>query len=321
MRHSLFWTLCTLVMTSAVGLCQPGSPVNPKLVAISTLQRKGEDAAAIKAGKALFASGSLSPREQVQLLGLLGLANTDLSNFQEASRDYEQALSLIGHDASAMSDRAAVLNAYGALYRDQGQLDVAIRLRSQALDLYRQLNNHEGIAIASNNLAALYLAQKHTGQAERYLKQATDEAKLVKDMDLADRAGIASNVARLHAMQGHVDQAVQGYTDALALFIESHGAGSASVGWMEVVLASAYDLARQTDKALEKCRDGLMILERTQGQKSRKYLSAKLIYATILEHSGAHDAARLAAQEARAGLQELAQNECASCTITVSGLK
>ncbi len=80
----------------------------------------------------------------------------------EASHDYEQALSLLGHDASAVADRAAVLDDYGALYRDQGQLDVAIRLRLQALDLYRSINNHEGTAIASNNLAALYLAQKHT---------------------------------------------------------------------------------------------------------------------------------------------------------------
>jgi hypothetical protein len=321
MRHFLFCTLCSFVMTSALAVCQSGSPVNPKLVAIATLQRKGEDAAAIKAGKELLVSGGLSPREQVQLLGLLGLANTDLSNFQEASRNYEQALSFIGHDASAMSDRAAVLNAYGALYRDQGQLDVAIRLRLQALDLYRQMNNHEGIAIASNNLAALYLTQKQTGQAKRYLKQATDEAKLVKDMDLADRAAIASNVARLHGMQGKADLAVQGYTEALALFLQTHGAESASVGWMEVVLASAYDLARQTDKAMERCRDGLAILERTQGRKSRKYLSAKLIYATILEHSGAHDEARQTEQEARTGLEELAQNQCATCTITAAGLR
>jgi tetratricopeptide (TPR) repeat protein len=133
MRHSLFVTLCCLVMTSAVGLCQPGSPVNPNLVAISVLQRKGEDAAALKAGKALLASGSLSTREQVQLLNLLALANADQSNFAEASRDYEQALARLGHDASATADRAAVLDDYGALYRDQGQLEVAIRLRLQAL--------------------------------------------------------------------------------------------------------------------------------------------------------------------------------------------
>ena len=308
-------------MPSALGLCQPGSPVNPKLVAISTLQRKGEDAAAIKAGKALFASGNLSTREQAQLLNLLALANADQSNFAEASRDYEQALALLGHDAAAVTDRAAVLDDYGALYRDQGQLDVAIRLRVQALDLYRSIDNHEGMAIASNNLAALYLAQKHTAQAERYVSQATAEAKLAKDLDGADRAAIASNIARLHAMQGRFELAVQGYTDALALSRQSHGEGSASVGWMEVVLASAYDLARQTNRALERCREGLGILERTQGGKSRKYLSAKLIYATILEHSGAHSEARQAAQEAREGLQELAQNQCVDCTITVSGLK
>jgi tetratricopeptide (TPR) repeat protein len=321
MRHSVFLTLCFFVMTSALGLCQPGSPVNPKLVAISTLQRKGEDAAAIKAGKALLASGSLSTREQVQLLNLLALANADQSNFAEASRDYEQALALLGHDASAAADRAALLDDYGALYRDQGQLDVAIRLRLQALDLYRSIDNHEGMAIASNNLAALYLAQKHTAPAQGYVMQATSEAKLAKDLDAADRAAIASIAARLHALQGRLDLAVQGYTDALALFRQSHGEGSASVGWMEVALASAYDLARQTDMALERCRDGLGILERTQGKKSRKYLSAKLIYATILEHSGAHSEARQAAQEAREGLQELAQNQCSGCTITVSGLK
>src|SRR5271154_204729 len=277
MRQSLFLALCSLVMSSAVGLCQPGSPVNPNLVAISTLQRKGEDAAAIKAGKALFASGSLSTREQVQLLNLLGLANADQSNFAEASRDYEQALGLLGQDASAVADRAAVLDDYGALYRDQGQLDVAIRLRLQALDLYRSIGNHEGTAIASNNLAALYLAQKHTAPAERYVGEATAEAELAKDLDVADRAAIASNVARLHALQGRLDLAVQGYTDALALFTQSHGEGSTSVGWMEVVLASVYDLARQTDRALVRCRAGLGILERTQGKKSRKYLSAELI--------------------------------------------
>jgi tetratricopeptide (TPR) repeat protein len=308
-------------MTSALGLCQPGSPVNPKLVAISTLQRRGEDAAAIKAGKALLASGSLSPREQVHLLNLLGLANADQSNLAEASRDYEQALALVGHDASAVADRAALLDDYGALYRDQGQLEVAIRLRLQALDLYRSIDDHEGMAIASNNLAALYLAQKHTAPAERYVRQATAEAKLAKDLDGADRAAIASNVARLHALEGRPDLAVQGYTDALALSRQSHGEGSASVGWMEVVLASAYDLARETNRALERCREGLGILERTQGKKSRKYLSAQLIYASILEHSGAQSEARQAAQEAREGLQELAQNQCAGCTITVSGLK
>src|ERR1700692_3483200 len=214
MRHSLFVTLSSFVMPSALGLCQPGSPVNPKLVAISTLQRKGEDAAAIKAGKALFASGNLSTREQAQLLNLLALANADQSNFAEASRDYEQALALLGHDAAAVTDRAAVLDDYGALYRDQGQLDVAIRLRVQALDLYRSIHKPEGMAIASNNLAALYLAQKHTAQAERYVSQATAEAKLAKDLDGADRAAIASNIARLHAMQGLFDLALQGYTDA-----------------------------------------------------------------------------------------------------------
>jgi tetratricopeptide (TPR) repeat protein len=321
MRHSLFVTLCCLVMTSAVGLCQPGSPVNPNLVAISVLQRKGEDAAALKAGKALLASGSLSTREQVQLLNLLALANADQSNFAEASRDYEQALARLGHDASATADRAAVLDDYGALYRDQGQLEVAIRLRLQALDLYRSIGNHEGMAIASNNLAALYLAQKHTAPAERYVGLATAEAKLAKDLDVADRAAIASIAARLHALQGRLDLAVQGYTEALALFTQSHGEGSASAGWMEVVLASAYDLARQTDRAMVRCRQGLATLERTEGKKSRKYLSAELVYATILEHSGAHGEARNVAQEARAGLQELAQNQCAGCTIGISGLK
>jgi tetratricopeptide (TPR) repeat protein len=308
-------------MTSAVGFCQPGSHVNPQLVAISTLQRKGEDAAAIKAGKALLASGGLSTREQAQLLSLLGLAHADQSNFAEASRDYEQALALFGHDASAAADRAALLDDYGALYREQGQLDVAIRLRLQALDLYRSVGNHEGMAIASNNLAALCLAQKHTGPAQRYVRQATGEAKLAKELDVADRAAIASTEALLHAMEGRMDLAVQGYTNALALSKQSHGEGSASAGWMEVILASAYDLARQTNRALERCRDGLGILERTQGKKSRRYLSAELIYATILEHSGAHNEAGQAAQEAREGLQELAQNQCVGCTITVSGLK
>ncbi len=111
------------------------------------------------------------------------------------------------------------------------------------------------------------------------------------------------------------------YTDALALSKQSHGEASASAGWMEVVLASAYDLARQTNRAMERCREGLAILERTQGKKSKNYLSAKLIYATILEHGGAHSEARQTAQEAREGLQELAQNQCVGCTISVSGLK
>jgi tetratricopeptide (TPR) repeat protein len=266
---------------------------------VSALERNGAYERSIEASRTLLVSGDLTKNQRIETLNLLGLSEDDEGNLSQSLQAYKGALDIFAPGENTDRVRGATLNNLGRLYLETGQLSISFKLRLRALELYKRANDHAGQAIAENNLAALAFLQGRVAEGGLYLKEATHEASTAKDLDALDRAAILSTQAWAEALKGDFAGAVAADTQALHIASRAYSDSNPTVGWQEIVLASAYDLNGQHDQAMRLCQEGLSSLKQSLGSSDSRYLAAQLSYSTILDHVGAHEQALRLSREAQ----------------------
>jgi tetratricopeptide (TPR) repeat protein len=324
MRYTERGLLLWLALTSVVLVGGPVSAQqNPheQLQRALVLEEQGHFKEAIALAKSVTDLNLVTGVELGRGYIVLGFALRCDGRLTEAQTAFEHALRLLEKAPNNVTDYAAALDGYAALYSETGQPESAMPFWFKALHLREQINDHEGMMRSLTNLAGVAMGQRQVRRAKHYLKRASEEVKLATDLTDDDFAALAETQAWLAMLEGKPTIAVDGYRRALELCEHAHGEQHWLVGWEKVLRGRAYFQSGDMNAGLDDMRAGLAILDHVLGKKNPKYVVAEIAYAQMLDRAGARaEAARLraAAEQKR---RDFSRSQCVGCTIDISSFQ
>src|SRR5437879_9647004 len=142
-RTGVFSTV--LVLFTACPLFAQGTP-SQRLTDAFALEINGKPAQATAELQALLNSGSLDALSSGKAWNFLGLAYQDVGEFALSQHAYEESLRILKDLPENIRDYAMALDDFGGLYVATAQFDAADKLRTKAIGIYEQLEDHPGIA-------------------------------------------------------------------------------------------------------------------------------------------------------------------------------
>jgi len=111
--------------------------------------------------------------------------------------------------------RAKAWFALAIINRDLGEFEVALQYLEKSLELYRALNDRQGLALVLNTLGTVMASQGKYLQAIAYIQET-----ITMRRDLQDKRGLAASLCILgavYAAQDNFDAAMKYYQEALGL--------------------------------------------------------------------------------------------------------
>jgi len=289
-----------------------------RLTEAFALVKEGKPAPAVVELQALLDSNSLDALGSGKAWNILGLAYEDMGEFAPSQHAYEESLRILQNLPDNIPAYAMALDDFGALYVSTGQFGVAEKLRTKALGLYEKIEDHEGIARSSGDLAGIAFSQKNVARGSKYLERAVKEARLATDLDDDDRVAIASLQGWKAQLDGDVAMSIMRYRQALDLSRKFHGEEHPFTGWNYLLLGVAHAEADQLTTALGEMRQGVAVLERTLSNQNPRYLVAEIAYSRVLDATGSHAEAARIKSMAESRLKAVQQRQCTGCTISAA---
>jgi tetratricopeptide (TPR) repeat protein len=144
----------------------------------------------------------------------MGNIQSSLGKPEDALRNYTEALQL-QREIGAKARVAATLIDLGQLSEDRGQYDKALQLYKESLQALRDLGDQSGQAVCLNNIGNAYLAQSKNDDALTYYQQALQlREKLNAPGDTADTL---HNLGEAYAKTAQFESAMASYMRALDL--------------------------------------------------------------------------------------------------------
>jgi tetratricopeptide (TPR) repeat protein len=313
----VFAFLCITAVISP--LIRGQENVHQQLAKILLLERQGQYASAIQAMQSISGFSTLSRADQGRAWTLFGFAYKETGQYQQAQTAFEKALSLLKDDAEQRADFANALDFFAAFYQSVNKPQIAGKLWSQALEIFKQQGNHRCLAKTYANLAATALEQKKVHAAKAFFSKAT--AEMTPDLTDDDRAFISDIQGWIDDKTGHASDAVDDYERALAFWRKNHGEEHPFTGWRYLLLGNAYAANGEPSKAIAMMAQGLAIMDRTAGRQNPKYVAGEMMYARVLDRYGKQTEAAQLRAEATQHLSELYHNQCLDCTVSVWSLR
>ncbi len=267
------------------------------------LEGQGQFDAAINLGRIITGSGQPNAIELGRAYLTLGVAYREEGKFADAQRAFDQSIRVLKAESKDVTDYASALDNYGGLYNEIGQFQLARAMWQKALELRKQLGDHAAVMITLTDLTGLSLARKRRREASRYWREASDERNLAKDLTADDIIVFLETQGWVELSNGNASAAVESYQHGLELCKQTHGEQHWLTGWDQMLVGKAYAQTGDIGRALDEMRDGLGILAGSLNHDSPKYFGAQIVYAQMLDRSGAHAEAerlrRIAAQASR----------------------
>jgi tetratricopeptide (TPR) repeat protein len=318
MRH-LKKSLLTLLLASSPLLAQ----MNPHewLHQAWFFSQQGQFGKTIDMAKPLIDANELSGIELGRAFLILGVAYAGDGKFAEARSAFERSLHILDHDLEHVTDYAAALDNYAALYSNVGQLDIAGQMWQKALRLRQQSGDHTGATRSFTNLAGFALAQNRIREAKRYLKRANVEMKWTHDLIDDDFATLFETEGWLALAEGDPSTAIRKYQQALEICKRTHGEQHWLTGWEYVLRGKAFAQTGNMDRALADMRMGLIVLDHALGNKNPKYFVAQIAYSQILDRTGSHTEAAQIKAAAEQASKAFYSHQCVGCTINVAAFR
>lgn len=155
---------------------------------------------------------SSNKRELLQVLANRSLALTNLSRHEEALRDLDRAEELVGEDRFHRIS-ADLMNARGMVYARTQDNPRAVECYTRALEMYRQVENRQGMAAALNNLGHVHEAKSEYSDAQQKYSAALELAKKTGNPVL--ESVTVNNLANVNLRRGNYSQALKLYNGAL----------------------------------------------------------------------------------------------------------
>ena len=151
-------------------------------------------------------------RGEGNALGNLGIAYRNLGQYQEAIDLHEQAL-VISREIGDRRGEGSTLGNLGNAYADLGQYQEAIDLYQQQLVITREIGNRRGEGIALGNLGIAYLS---LGQPEQALEQYQEALTIAQEIGNRSGEGLwLSNMGSLLSRQDQPELAIVFYKQSV----------------------------------------------------------------------------------------------------------
>jgi tetratricopeptide (TPR) repeat protein len=134
-------------------------------------------------------------REQTRSLANLAAIHVYLGQSAQAAKEYEVLLPLLDRKTQPYQ-YAVLLGNFGVTLIDIGELDRALVVHNEALEIYKELDEKSEIAIEYAQLGSLYLRMGDASRALATLKEAITAHEAAKDAQpLAGTLRLAANAA------------------------------------------------------------------------------------------------------------------------------
>ncbi|HEX5284410.1 MAG TPA: tetratricopeptide repeat protein [Bryocella sp.] len=312
--------ICVLLAIASSRLLASEYPTNA-LSSLADLTRRGQLPQLMQAANSLLANDKLAPADHGLALIYLGYAYQQQGDFTKATANYEKALTLINRDGQHSPDYAAALAAMATVYAQIGQFDTAKHVLLRSVHLFENENDHDGAAMAWNDLATVAVQQHSRREAHKDMAHSNAEQQLAGDMAAGELAAITTTEGGIAELDRDPNAAIQDYQHALELWKQTNQDQQQRTAWLYVLLGGAYLEAGDISDAREMAGRGVALLEATSGSQTPRYFAAQIIYAKVLDASGAHVEASRLRKEAQAGMNTGTDRQRAQSEISVSALR
>jgi tetratricopeptide (TPR) repeat protein len=197
----------------------------------------------------------------------------------------------------------------------------AMVLYEKSSRIYEGIGDSGGVVVTSTDLATLMFAKKDFKAARRYLAKAFAASERTSGLRDDDIAGLYSVKSALALHEQRNAEALSNSQQAIDRWTHAHGPGY-------YMLAVGYDLRAQAaaktgdnGHALTDAQHALAILEAANGKDTGAYWKAEIVYAHVLQASGAREQASRLSKEAGSALANLESRQCRGCTIDANGFR
>lgn len=274
--------------------CQSQATVRDDLNHAIALRNQGAFKEAVTVLKQIVnsTSPSTSPAETEEALSALGSAYLGAGNYSEARKCTEKALRLVkAANPENLKEEAAVLDQLGLVYMKLDDSSHESKVRDQALNLYEQLGDHEGIFEERNSQANLAIKTMKLRQAHELMDKAFEQMPFASKFATGDMATFYSNAGWLAYTESRSDAAFEAYKKALQSWTSAYGPHDYKVGETYIQIGKVYLQRNNVVDADSNIRRGMGILKQALGDNDPITLSALVPYSRLLDVEGQHDQA------------------------------
>jgi tetratricopeptide (TPR) repeat protein len=252
---------------------------------------------------------------------VLGSSYQDLGMFAKAAQCYETAIETLRPMPTAQAKYAAALANLGSLEDSMGQRDSAKALYVKSYRIYQGLGDTGGLTVTSTALASLAYGRKDVKTARRYLAKAQEQAQRTTGLRDDDRAALYSVNSAMAYHDGNYQQAISTVQQALDLWTRAHGPFYFMLSLGLALRAEALAKLGDYPRAIADAQHALAILQAAKGRNNVGYFSTEIVYAEILQASGAKEEATRLRREAGRSLAQFESRQCSGCTINASSFR
>ena len=198
--------------------------------------------------------GKKQRRDEALRLYKLGTQQLNRSEYQEALKNFEQAL-VIFREIAELQGEGIILNNIGEIYRSLGEYPKALDYYQQSLAIDKQLSDKAGEGITLNNIGSVYVNLGEYPKALDYYQQA-----LAIHKQIDNKAGVGTtlnNIGLVYDELGEYPKALDYYQQALA--IHKQVDNKAGVGTTLNNIGEVYRSLGEYPKALDYHQQALAI--------------------------------------------------------------
>ncbi len=174
----------------------------------------------------------LSQDERATTLNNLAILHSNQNNYEEALKEYEEALQIRRNLAEInpntyLPDVAMTLNNLAVLHKNQNNYEEALKEYEEALQIYRSLDDINpntylsDVAMTLNNLAILHSNQNNYEEALEEFEEALQIYRNLTEINpnayLPYVATTLNNLGLLHSNQNNYEEALKEYEEALQI--------------------------------------------------------------------------------------------------------
>ncbi|WP_292733693.1 lipopolysaccharide assembly protein LapB [Nostoc sp. JL31] len=206
----------------------------------------------------LLMEESTNVRTRINILKELGVAYRSIGEAEKAEDFLQKALKLTEEDENLAGIKGSVLHALAGIYANKGDMDEAIALCNQSLEITERIGNVQGQAATLHELGRIYANKGEVDEAIALYNQSLEITERIGDVQT--KAATLHELGRIYANKGEVDEAIALYNQSLEI--------TERIGDVQTKAATLHELGRiyankgEVDEAIALYNQSLEITER-----------------------------------------------------------
>ena len=223
-----------------------------------------------------------------------------LGDLVQAAEWGQKAVQAAKDGGAPETEVATYLNNIALVLKSQGQLEEALEMHRQALDIRKRAlgEDHPDTAGSVNNIASVFGEQGRFDEALEVHQQALDIRKRALGEGHPDVAQSLNNIASVWNMQGRLDEAFHNFRQAVDIWKRALGDDHPQVASGLNNIASVLSDQGRLDEALQNFQQALAITKRALGEDHPDVATDLNNIASVLKSQGRLDEALVMFQQA-----------------------